>query len=263
MLDSLQSRIGIAAIAIIAAVVVMIAVFSNFGGMSTPSNASDGENSKRIIAYTVSYNRTSEIYVPVYDFTYVKVDNMQINTAMRFLNPFGKTLPAHFSQQSMMAGSAITDPDLSMTSEQKTALIEGADAFEQYVLIRLPEFIVGPADDVSAFRAYSALDPESKCLLGYRRDTATLQDPCHSDIFRASDGYSCFGKIAIGSNPVVSSYNALPRMELSVDDHGYLIAIKPDGQPHGDGTVGEGRMLSIGEIQLGDDKDPSCEPYAR
>ncbi len=90
-----------------------------------------------------------------------------------------------------------------------------------------------------------------------------MQDPCHNDIFRVSDGYSCFGHIAVGTNPVVSAYNALPRMELSVDNEGYLLAIKPDGQPHGDGTVGEGRMLSMEEIQSGSEMDASCEPYNR
>jgi hypothetical protein len=58
-----------------------------------------------------------------------------------------------------------------------------------------------------------------------------LEDPCHSDRFRVTDGYSCVGHIAIGINPVVSEYNALPRMRLAVDNQGYLLAIKPDGMP--------------------------------
>ena len=50
-------------------------------------------------------------------------------------------------------------------------------------------------------------------------------------------------------------------MDLLIDDQGYLLAMKPDGQPQGDRTVGEGRILSIKEIQSSDKADPSCAIY--
>jgi hypothetical protein len=147
-----------------------------------------------------------------------------------------------------------------MTDDERTALVKDADSFEHYILIRLSPELGGNLENVNAFRAYSDLDPGSKCLLGYRSDSeigAVLQDPCHSDVFRVSDGYSCFGRI-ISTNPILSGYNAIPRLRLSLDDQGYLLAARPDGQPSGDGTVGEGRIVSDEEIKAYE-ADPSCD----
>lgn len=255
MIDSLRSRVGIAVLVIVIAAILMIVGLSYAinGKIFTDNSNDDIKNSKKLIAYATDYNFIDQTYTPA--FKYVNLRDMSGGSAIRFLNPFGRTM-LHFPMTN--------DPNAAMTTEQKQALLKDADVFEQYILIRLPDELGGAVQNVSAFRAYSDLDPESKCMLGFRHDYDTgafLQDPCHSDIFRVSDGYSCFGRIAIGTNPVVSGYNALPRIKLSIDDQGYLLAMKPDGQPQGDGTVGEGRILSIKEIQSGDKADPSCAIY--
>lgn len=257
MIDSLRSRIGVAALVIIAAAILMIITLSYIAnGKIIPSNpGSDINDSRRIIAYKTTHNFTSQTDTLI--FTYINVGEMPAGSVIHFLNPFGKSM-------SSLPQQITYDPNQAMTEDQKAALLKDADVYEQYILTRLPEELGGKAQNVSAFRAYSDLDPESKCMLSYRSDYGYgtfLQDPCHSDVFRASDGYSCIGRIAVGSNPVVSGYNALPRMKLSVNDQGYLLALRPDGQPQGDGTVGEGRILSAEEIQSGDKTDSSCAIY--
>jgi hypothetical protein len=76
-------------------------------------------------------------------------------------------------------------------------------------------------------------------------------------VFRVSDGYSCYGRL-LGGNPVVTAYNAIPKMKISVDEEGFLLASKPDGQPSRDGTVGEGRIMPAEDVKRFED-DPSCD----
>jgi hypothetical protein len=219
------------------------------------------DQSKRIIAYTTTFNYSDNTIL--HAFSYLNMREMPRDSSVRFLNPFGNAMTA-FPEQ--FARTTANDPNSAMTEEQKITFLRDADPFEHYILIRLPEELGGAAQDASAFRAYSDLDPESKCMLGYQRESDTgtyLQDPCHSDIFRVSDGYSCYGRIALGTNVALSGYNGIPRMKLSVDNDGYLLAMRPDGHPSGDGTVGEGRIIPTEEIKSNDKMDPSCEIYNR
>lgn len=66
--------------------------------------------------------------------------------------------------------------------------IHNRDAFQAFNLIRLPEYFGGTANDISAFRAYSALDLTSHCYTKYwphdGRDFR-IEDPCNSP------GYAC------------------------------------------------------------------------
>ena len=241
MLDSIRSRIALFVLMVIIAAILVTVVLSN-AGQTGKINSTSNEDQRRIITYTPNYDSGNNI---TYSFNYARMQDIPVNSAVRFLNPFGKSMSALFLV------STNTRPDISMTDNEKIALVQEADVFEQYILVRLSHELGGDMQDVSAFRAYSSLDPESKCLLGYRHNSETsviLRDPCHSDIFRVSDGYSCFGGI-IGANPVLSGYNAIPRLRLAIDDQGYLLGIRPDGIPSGDGTVGDGRIIPIEEIQ--------------
>jgi hypothetical protein len=251
MFDSIRSRIAAAVLIVgVAAGAVTFAI--GYVGSNANSDSSR-EEYKRIILHTPIY-RTGE--TTTFNLTYAKMQDIRTNSATYFLNPFGKSMSSAFS-----SGSIDNNPNDRLTEDEKSDLVFDADLFEQYVLIRLPPELGGDEDRIDAFRAYSNLDPGSKCLLGYRTNQegngAILQDPCHSDIFRVSDGYSCYGKIVSG-NPVLAAYNAIPRMKLSVDDQGYLLAAKPDGQPHGDGTVGEGRIIVAEEIKRFE-SDLTCE----
>ncbi len=250
MFDSIRSRITVAILVVAIGAILVTFAIAYFGG--SVKSGSNAEDYKRIITYTPIYKTDRET---TYNFSYARIQDISSDSPARLLNPFGKTMAA-FPQVSTGSNN---NPNDRMREDERTALVINADAFEQYILIRLPPELGGNVDSVSAFRAYSNLDPGSKCLLRYSSefDGAVLLDPCHNDIFRVSDGYSCFGKIVSG-NPVLTGYNAIPRLRLSVDDQGYLLAARPDGQPSGDGTVGEGRIMPAEEIKIFQN-DPSCD----
>jgi hypothetical protein len=252
MFDSIRSRITVAILVVAIGAILVAFAIAYFGG-SIKSGSDNEDDYKRIITYTPIYKTGRET---TYNFSYARIQDISSDSPARLLNPFGKTMAA-FPQVSTGNNN---NPNDGMREDERTALVINADAFEQYILIRLPPELGGNVDSVSAFRAYSNLDPGSKCLLRFRSDLengAVLQDPCHDDIFRVSDGYSCFGKIVSG-NPVLTGYNAIPRLRLSADDQGYLSAARPDGQLSGDGTVGEGRIMPVEEIKAFQD-DPSCD----
>src|SRR5262249_45484468 len=161
--------------------VAIVLVYTS-GGPKTGASSQQPDY-KRIITYQPKYGAGSDV---TYVLNYARIGDIPANSSIRFLDPFGKTI------STLSQDSAFADPISSMSDSQKSALVTNADAFEQYVLIRLTPELGGNNQTVSAFRAYSDLDPESKCLLVYRGDSqigAVLQDPCHSDIFRVSDGY--------------------------------------------------------------------------
>jgi hypothetical protein len=266
-MDTLARRVAISAGVIIIAAITLAFVLFFVSGKQTLSNITT-EDTRRIIAYSITYGPDGIANVTL---SYVKADSVQTDltdSEVHFLDPFGKSMSS--VEQQLSTANDGPDSNGLLTDKQKQDLIRNADAYEQYALIRLPaELVVGSQNNANAFRAYSILDPESHCLLRYisnhdpnnNKTEYLLQDICHSDIFRVSDGYSCFGHIAGGKNPVVSGYNGLPRMRVSIDNQGYIVAEKPDGQPSGDGTVGEGRFISSQEIQ--ENNDPSCNQYLR
>jgi hypothetical protein len=196
MFDSIRSRIAMAVVVVAVGVTLVSFAIAYLEGSS--KSASINQDYKRIVIYTPIY-RTGE--KPAYNFAYAKIQDIQTNSATRFLNPFGKSMSS-FSQ------SAFENNNL--TEDERTSIVIEADAFEQYFLIRLPPELGGNLDNVTAFRAYSNLDPGSKCFLGYRSNPengAVLQDPCHSDIFRVTDGYSCFGKVVSGNPTLHPSFS--------------------------------------------------------
>ena len=257
MFDSIPARITAAVLIVIIGIIGVAVVLLYTGGGSKSSITSGTQESeyRKIITYEQIY--TADTGKTTYNMTYARIDNIDPGKPIHFLSPFGKTMSELESQASDSANGFNTN---TMTNEQKSALIGEADAFEQYVLVRLPPVLGGHNNSIDAIRAYSLLDPASKCLLQYwpnpQGEGIVLRDVCHDDVFRISDGYSCYGKL-LGGNPVVAAYNAIPRMRLSVDNQGILLVAKPDGQPSGDGTVGEGRIMPAEEIKHFED-DPSC-----
>lgn len=121
------------------------------------------------------------------------------------------------------------------------------DAFDAFIIIRLPESMGGAADDVSAFRAYSALDLASHCLVSYwpEHEITVLQDPCHHNSYRIQDGY-----IVTGSNPALHpEYIALPHLDLGIDEDGFLLVETPEFTSEKNGILGIGREISKEQYQ--------------
>ncbi|MCA9828706.1 MAG: hypothetical protein KC444_10050 [Nitrosopumilus sp.] len=123
------------------------------------------------------------------------------------------------------------------------------DAFQKFILIRLPEELGGGADDVSAFRAYSALSVSNHCLVKYWPDEGRkrLEDPCWGSMYRPIDGLMITGGKPVTNNAPV----ALPFLDLSMDENGSLYVEPPVWAPRENGVVGVGRDMSLEDIRLG------------
>lgn len=123
------------------------------------------------------------------------------------------------------------------------------DEFERFLLIRLPDYLGGTANDASAFRAFSAIDPSSHCVIRYWPDEERrrIEDPCSGNIYEPLSGHA----IQIAGNPVLVSENlGLPFVTLSSDKDGFLYVEPPIWTEDKNGVVGIGRKISDQEIKL-------------
>ncbi|QLH07142.1 hypothetical protein [Nitrosopumilus ureiphilus] len=126
---------------------------------------------------------------------------------------------------------------------------ENRDVFQKFILIRLPEELGGGADDISAFRAYSALSVGDHCLIKYwpHEGRKRIEDPCWGSMYRAIDGLLTGGpKPVINTTPV-----ALPQLDLSLDENGSLYVEPPTWTLDENGVIGVGRQISLDEISTG------------
>ncbi len=126
--------------------------------------------------------------------------------------------------------------------------IHNRDAFQAFNLIRLPEYLGGATNDVSSFRAYSGLDLTSHCITKYWPLTGRdfkIEDPCISPGYRVLDGVSVHPhvKLTRGSNA-----GALPQLDLSIDEDGFLLVESPVLTRDENGIIGVGRDVSDEEI---------------
>lgn len=129
--------------------------------------------------------------------------------------------------------------------------IHNRDAFQTFNLIRLPEYFGGVANDTSAFRAYSALDLVSHCYIKYWPDEGRnnrIEDPCNSSGYRVFDGVAIHPheKALKGSNA-----GALPQLDLSIDEKGFLLVDPPTFTREENGIVGVGRDVSDENVLAG------------
>ena len=83
------------------------------------------------------------------------------------------TYPAHVNELKINSAQFFYYPNPQNT--------DARDAFERFMLIRLPSHMGGSEKDISAFRAYSSLDPSSSCVIKYwpEPDRQRIEDPCH------------------------------------------------------------------------------------
>lgn len=124
---------------------------------------------------------------------------------------------------------------------------DSANAYQRFMLVRLPSWLGGEKNDISSYKAYSMLDIESHCLIKYwpQDGRMRIEDPCHSEMYRVMDGTSYFFGIKFMSKPVD---NALPMLDLGVDDQGYIYVKPPKWEADKNGIVGDGRHISKDEI---------------
>jgi hypothetical protein len=185
-------------------------------------------------------------------FRYLKIDDgtayrMEPNSKKWFLDPFGSSMRTFYERN---LNSTIA------SHEEIQAFLERVDAQEQYQIIRLPEWLGGYRSEISVFRAYSAFDIASHCLVTYwpNEGRMDIEDPCHSNRYRVWDGLAYVGMSSFGGSggqglSFTSDYLALPQMRLGIDAEGYIVASKPDNSLYGDGVVGEGRRLTSEQLK--------------
>ena len=115
---------------------------------------------------------------------------------------------------------------------------QDAEPFRRFQLIRLPP-PEGEARDASAFRCYSMICVHLWCLWNYWSDSETAPCPCHGSTYRLADGLAIAGPAAVQTAP----NNALPSLDLEVDDEGDIWIRPPDWTVDRNGIVGYGRWI--------------------
>lgn len=136
------------------------------------------------------------------------------------------------------------------------------DPFEQFILIRLPDYLGGTVNDASAFRAYSALDPTSHCLVKYwpQEGRRKIEDSCSGNMYDPASGYASTN---FGHSVLVSKNVALPYLTISLDENGLLYIEPPVWTDDKNGVVGIGRAVSEKEIESANQLNASREKYFR
>lgn len=122
------------------------------------------------------------------------------------------------------------------------------DVFQKFILIRLPEELGGNEDNVSAFRAYSALSVGVHCQIKYWPDEGRkrMEDPCWGSMYRPIDGANMYPYPVMTDSPL-----GLPYLDLSIDDAGSLYVEPPIWTMQENGIIGVGRTMSMQEIRHG------------
>lgn len=161
-------------------------------------------------SYIEKQNQEEEIQTRVHAITdngtkYMKIDDLTPNSAIPFTYPY--------------TGNVTID----------------ASAFHRWELIRLPKDLGGNKDDISAFRAYSMIDINHQCLTVYHQNIEKLEEPCNNGQYEPVNGIAIVGPAAD------QKYNALPNLDLGVDDQGYIYVKQPIFEYDKNGLIGAGR----------------------
>lgn len=113
-----------------------------------------------------------------------------------------------------------------------------------FQLIRLPLFLGGGEDEISAYRAYSVVDLTSHCVTKYwsEENRMRIEDPCSGNVYNPLNG-----ALVIGGSVLVEKNSALPHLELAVDENGYIPVKTPVWTKQENGAIGIGRGISLQE----------------
>ncbi len=132
--------------------------------------------------------------------------------------------------------------------EPNTPIPRNADTYRLFMLIRLPEWMGGDANDASAYRAYNAKSLDDACIVKYWPDDGRqrIENPCQGGMYRVVDGAMTTGMIH-RSTPMT----ALPYLDLSVDENGLLYAEPPRWTKTENGVIGYGREISFDDFRSG------------
>ncbi len=113
-----------------------------------------------------------------------------------------------------------------------------------WILLRLPEQYGGEKDDISSFRAYSMVDLHLWCVINYWPDKQLFIDPCHGTMYEPLNGIALSGP----GKDFAFKNNALPKLDLAIDEEGYIYVKSPVFSVDQNGLVGYGRRVSADAI---------------
>ena len=233
--------VALAAIAVSSALIVSVFAIPSLTSSAPADNSI--EQARRVMTITRPYED------PVFKHVKASDSGMETNSMQLVADPFGRSMRAFYDR----------GVNGTLSEEEKRLWLESVDAHEKYMLVRLPEWLGGSANDLSAYRLFSALDIMSQCNIGYRDTRALIEDPCHGNSYRLWDGLAAAGIPtygASGANAALfsSSVLALPQARIGVDSEGYLVAYKLDNTMSGDGVVGEGKRFAHQELEQSNEK---------
>ncbi|MGI0007737.1 MAG: hypothetical protein ACREAR_07060 [Nitrosotalea sp.] len=193
-------------------IAILVVAFVSFGVVVYSSPSSISSQDERIYLHTPQSYFSNGVVDG-----YVKISDMKPNSAGMF------TYPSSFQYG---------DP---------------ANAYQTFMLIRLPKTMGGDKNETSSLRAYSALDPTSHCLMKYwpQDGRQRIEDPCISSPYRTIDGVSYDPGLTMIRAPTTG---ALPKLDLDVDSQGYLVVKSPTWTQDKNGVIGVGRNISKDEI---------------
>ncbi|MGI0008307.1 MAG: twin-arginine translocation signal domain-containing protein [Nitrosopumilaceae archaeon] len=115
------------------------------------------------------------------------------------------------------------------------------EAFRKWQFIRLPFELGGNVNDVSAFRAYSAICLHLWCLWKYWPEEGRKRGecPCHGSMYSPLTGKAFAGPASLQAPPA----NVLAKLDLEVDNEGFLYIKPAKWDVNENGVVGYGRFL--------------------
>lgn len=206
------------------------------------------DNERRILTVNSIYDINSSREVTKID--YLRVGEMKPNSAVLFLNPFGRSVAEASSSNNN--NNIQLKPGIVLTDQQRRDVLRNTDPFEVYTIIRLPEWFGGYKNDISAYRAYSAVSISDQCLSRYWETEGRwrIENPCAGDMYRPWDGIATQGPAAVGisGRGIITAgyFNALASVDLSVDKDGYIVAKIPNKDSYypANGEAGEGRRFT-------------------
>jgi len=119
------------------------------------------------------------------------------------------------------------------------------EAFRQWNLIRLPAYLGGNANDVTAFRVYSVICLHLWCMwkykpVGEKNGNDKGQCPCHGSMYDPLSGKAIAGPASVQASPS----NVLPVLDLETDAGGNLWIKPPVWNVNKNGVIGYGRNLA-------------------
>jgi hypothetical protein len=244
MAENRSAKFAIIAVAGSALAIVSALVIVPFLTTSVGQSESD---QRRIVALESEYDFRSAQTVTRVD--YVKVGDMEPNSARGFLDPFGKTM------EGKSTFASAPKPGMTMNTSEWD-LRDDFEAFEIYTIIRLPELFGGAADGLSSYRAYNTISLSVHCVSKYWNQEGRwhVADPCSGDIHRPWDGVAIAGPAAVGisGGGIVSTgqFSALASLDLAADSEGYIVAKRPVKSYDENGMPGEGRRLSFEDMDM-------------